>query len=295
MTSWYTVEMLAGIYGIAAIGMQLGMMAGTLSLAVVGWMAVGGYFVGVATTKWGWSPLLALVVAMAAAALLGHLVVLPAKRVQGLYYSIVTLTFVLALQVVFGAISYLGGEDGIYAITLFSNGWLVILGLVATAAAAAWLSTGRRGRALRAAGQDPLAAGSLGVNVIGQQMLLGRVAAVFGVVAGTLYAGFIGYVSPGDFGFTLVVSVLVMVVVGGRRSWLGAIIGAAIMTLISSGFNFLIGWAPVVEGSFLLVTMAVFPQGIIGLVTGAAGRWQPHARVPVPVSTYVSSHRSGHA
>ena len=294
MISWYTVGMLAGIYGIAAIAMQLGMMAGTLSLAVVGWMAIGGYFEGVAITKWGWNPLLALVVAMTAAALLGHLVVLPAKRVQGLYYSIITLTFVLALQVVFGSISYLGGEDGIYSIALFSNGWWVILGLAATAAAAAWLSTGRRGRALRAAGQDPLAAGSLGVNVIRQQMLLGRVAAVFGIVAGTLYAGFIGYVSPGDFGFTLVVSILVMVVVGGRRSWLGAIIGAALMTVISNGFNFLVGWALVVQGAFLLATMAVFPEGIIGLVTWVVDRWQPRVRVPTPVSSYVSSHRSGH-
>jgi branched-chain amino acid transport system permease protein len=295
MTNWYSIEMLTGIYAIAAMAMQLGMMAGTLSLAVVGWMAVGGYFDGLATTKWGWNPLLALVVAMAGAALLGHLVVIPARRVQGLYYSIITLTFVLALQVVFGSVSYLGGEDGIYSIKLSSNGWWVWLGLLATAAAASWLSTGRRGRALRASGQDDLAAKTMGVNVIGQQMMLGRVSAVFGVIAGSLYAGFIGYVSPGDFGFTLVVSILVMVVVGGRRSWLGAIIGAALMTVISSGFNFLVGWAPVVQGGFLLVTMAVFPAGIIGLVAWAVARWHPRVRMPALISTYVSDRRSGHA
>jgi branched-chain amino acid transport system permease protein len=295
MTNWYTVAMLAGIYGIAAIAMQLGMMAGTLSLAVVGWMGVGGYFDGLATTKWGWNPLLAIVVAMVAAAFLGHLVVLPAKRVQGLYYSIITLTFVLALQVVFGSISYLGGEDGIYAIALWSNGWRVFLGVVVTAAAAIWLSTGRRGRSLRASGQDDLAARALGVNVIGQQMLLGRVSAVLGVLAGGLYAGFIGYVSPDDFGFTLVVSILVMVVVGGRRSWLGALIGAVLMTVISSGFNSLVGWALVIEGAFLLVTMAVFPAGVIGLLAWAGARWQPRLRMPAPISAYVAGHRSDHA
>jgi branched-chain amino acid transport system permease protein len=269
VTDWYTVLVLSGVWSITAISMQLGLMSGAFSNAPVGWMAIGAYASAIGARDWHVDPLLMAFPTMAVAFVGGALLALPARRVQGLYFALMTLAFVLCVQSVSGNIGITGGPHGIFGIPLSTTGPRVIAGLGFAALVAAYISTGNRGRFVRACGQDPLVARSLGVNTQVVYMVVGGTAASLAVLAGSLYVGFVGFIEPTLFGFAAVVSAVLMVMIGGRKSWLGAIIGATFVTALPEVLRSLAEWRDVVNGTLLIVVTVFAPGGLLELVLRA--------------------------
>lgn len=274
---WTATILLCGIYSMTAIATQLGMMCGAFSLAPIGWMAIGAYVAGLAATQWGIGGPEAVLVALAIAAVFGPIVMLPVQRIAGLYFALVSLAFVLVIQSVVSHTEYTGGALGIFGIPLRTDLFSVIPALILACAVAAWLSHGRRGRALRAAGQDPLVARSMGVDVFRLQLAVGAVSAMIAAGAGYLYAGYVGYVDPTQFGFTLVVQIIVMVIVGGRGSWIGAVLGACFITMLPLVLRPLAEWRDVFNGALLIIVVLLMPGGLIEL-----GRLLVVRRAPTP-------------
>lgn len=263
--------MLCGIYSMTAIATQLGMVCGAFSLAPVGWMCVGAYAAALATTKWQLGAVEALIAAVIAAAALGPVVMFPARRISGLYFALISLAFVLVIQSVVSHWDYTGGAQGLFGVPLTTDLEQVGIALAISAAIGFILSTGRAGRSLRAAGQDPTVARTLGINVGLVQLAIGGVSAAIAVVSGFLYARYVGYVDPTQYGFALVVQIIVMVIVGGRGSWFGAIFGACFITLLPLLLRPLASWRDVANGALLIVVAIALPNGLIGLVQSA---WQ---------------------
>jgi branched-chain amino acid transport system permease protein len=266
VTDWYTVLVLSGVWSITAISMQLGLLSGAFSNAPVGWMAVGAYASAIGARDRDIDPLLMAFPTMAVAFVGGALLALPARRVQGLYFALMTLAFVLCVQSVSGNINITGGPHGIFGIPLSTNGARVIAGLAFAALIAAYVSTGNRGRVVRACGQDPLVARSLGVKTHVVYMMIGGTAASLSVLAGSLYVGFVGFIEPTLFGFGAVVSAVLMVMIGGRKSWLGAIIGATFVTALPELLRSFAEWRDIVNGTLLIVVTVFAPGGLLELV-----------------------------
>lgn len=269
---WSATLMVAGIYAITAVATQLGMVCGAFTLAPIGWMAIGAYAYALAATKWQVGAIEALAMTLAVAAILGPLVMLPVRRISGLYFALVSLAFVLVIQSIVSHLDYTGRALGIFGVPLTTELWQVGSAVILIAAIAAYFSTGRLGRALRAAGQDPVVAQSMGVNVVRLQLVIGAVSAMMAVGAGFLYAGYVGYVDPAQFGFATVVQVIVMVIVGGRGSWIGAIVGSAFITSLPLVLRPLAEWRDVFNGALLIAVAVMLPAGLIGLV-GQARAW----------------------
>lgn len=269
---WTATLMLCGIYSMTAIATQLGMMCGAFSLAPIGWMAIGAYLAALGATKWFLGVPETLLVAIAIAAVFGPIVMLPVRRISGLYFALVSLAFVLVIQSVVSHTEYFGGALGMFGVPLETTLPRIGLALLLAAAAAAYLSSGRRGRALRAAGQDPVVAEAMGVDVFRLQLIVGAVSAVIAVVSGFLYAGYVGYVDPTQYGFALVVQIIVMVIVGGRGSWIGAIIGACFITILPLVLRPLAEWREIFNGGLLIAVAVMLPGGLYDLAKLAAMR-----------------------
>ncbi len=262
---WSAILLLSGIYSMTSIAMQLGVVCGAFSMAPVGWMCVGAYSVALATAKWHVGMPAGMGLGIALALVFGPLVMLPVGRISGLYFALVSLAFVLVIQTVFAHLDYTGGPLGIFGVPLVTDFVHVGIGLGLVAILAAWMSTGRRGRAMRAAGQDRAVARSMGIHVVRLQLIVGSVSAAIAAVAGGLYAAYVGYVDPMQYGFAMVVQVLVMVIVGGRGSWFGAILGTLLILSLPQILQPLAAWRDVVNGALLVAVAVLFPQGLIGL------------------------------
>jgi len=279
---WSATLLLCGIYSLVAIATQLGILCGAFSLAPIGWMSVGAYAAALAATKWQVGGATGLAIGVAVAVVFGPLVMLPVRRISGLYFALVSLAFVLVIQSVVSHMDYTGRALGIFGVPLLTNIWHVATALALVCCVAAFMTGGWRGRALRAAGQDPKVAYSMGVNVANLQLVVGAVSAVIGVIAGFLYAHYVGYVDPTQYGFAMVVQVITMVIIGGRGHWLGAIIGAFLITSLPLILRPLAEWRDVVNGSLLIIVAVLMPAGLFGVFSLFRRRRVPaDARVEV--------------
>jgi branched-chain amino acid transport system permease protein len=264
-----TTLVLACIYGIIAISVQLGLMSGAFSFAPVGWTAMGAYLTSVASTEWEKSPEIGLLAAMAIALVAGPIVTLPIRRVSGLYFALVSLAFVMVAQSFFANADYFGGALGIFGMPLDTTLAKAIVFVAVIGAVATWVSTGSRGRAVRAAGDDPLVARSLGVNVNAIHLMIGALSAVIATTAGYLYVGYVGYIDPNKFGFHFVVDIAVMVIIGGRRNWVGALLGALLILALPQILRPLEEWREIVNGALLILVVILYPNGLLQLVKDA--------------------------
>ena len=231
---------------LAAIGalslMLLTGYAGQISLGHAGLMAAGAFTAGILSREanapfWVTLPAAALV-----GGLLGVIFGLPSLRLRGLYLAVST----LALHFV---VIYLGGEYesrwgfstgivvdppklGSIAIT-DPRAWYFILlaGAAATLLICLNLLRARTGRAWRAIRSHETVAEALGIGIAGYKVLAFVISSAITAVAGALFAYYRGFVSVEAFSLFLTIQYLAMVIVGGMGSLLGALLGAAFVTL----------------------------------------------------------------
>ncbi len=237
-------------------------ISGELSLGHAGFMSVGAFSGVAAVSLQGsvGSPAVRLVIAIAVGAVLaaaaGFIVGVPALRLQGDYLAIVTLAFgqiiVNILQCVYlgvdgeglhfnfldaelhmvDGISIISGPKGTVSVTRiasFTAGFLLIL---VTLAVVQNLVNSRAGRAIMAARDNRIAAGSVGVNVTKYKLMAFVTAAALAGAAGALYGLNYSSVAPSKFDYNTSILVLVFVVLGGLGNMWGSIIAAAFLTAL---------------------------------------------------------------
>jgi branched-chain amino acid transport system permease protein len=231
---------------LAAIGslslMLLTGFAGQVSLGHAGLLAAGAFTAGILSKEFGAPIFVTLPCAAAVGALLGIVFGLPSLRLRGLYLAVST----LALHFV---VVYLGGEyetkrgfstgitidaPVIAGLRLYGGKvWYFIL--LAFAAISllicANLLRSRSGRAWRAIRAHETVAAALGINVAAYKLLAFVISSAMAAVAGALFAYYRGFVSVEAFSLFLSIQYVAMIIIGGMGSLLGALLGAAFVTL----------------------------------------------------------------
>src|SRR5271156_187592 len=238
-------------------------------------IGLGAYTAGILDSLY--QPPLALCVAAGAlAAVLGGVVLaLPALRVRGPYFGLTTLVAVLLLQnfiVVFADLT--GGEIGLTVPDVISasdkvNYWIALGFMTFSGLALYGLSRSPVGLILQASGQDPVQAGALGFNVVKHKLASFIVSALFSGLAGALMVFYLGAASVGTFvDISVGVQVIIGAVLGGRRTILGAVLGAVFLIAMGEALRPLGDLATFIVSAIALAVVLVFPGGLLGMVKG---------------------------
>lgn len=270
--SLHTTMFTIGLYALIAV--PLGLIygqGGTISIAQGSFAALGAYTSAILTTRYGVPPALSVIPAILLPAIVAFVIARPILRLPELSLALVTLSLgtVIAVGLQRGGDftgSYVGlsgapplplvGKDPVLvAIAL----WSVLLLVVVLYS---HFVHSARGRALNAVRVDRLLAEAMGVNVPLYLATLFAVAAGVAGLAGWFYVHFIGYIAPDSLSVETSAHILFMVVLGGRRSVLGPILGAAFFTFAN---DFLPGAQThgLFFGTILVLILLASPDGIL--------------------------------
>ena len=275
--------------GALALNLLTG-LAGQISLGHAGFLAAGACTTA-ALVESGWrSPLVTLPGAALVGALLGVIVGIPSLRLKGLYLALGTLAMHHVVLYGAGELQTRWGVNTGYTIPPPRLGALVLKGtvawyyaLVAVAAVALVLAVNlqrsRAGRAWMAIRDREIAAESVGIDAARYKVLAFVWSSAATAVAGALFAYHRGFVSVEAFSFFLAIEYIAMIIIGGLGSALGAVLGAAFVTLLPYGIDAAVGALrlpggveyylfPAKFGAFglLMAAFLIFePQGLVGI------------------------------
>ncbi len=235
----------AGVNALVVVGLSLLFgYAGQVSLGHAAFVGIGAYASAYCTVHLHWPWILGFLVAGAVSALGGLVLAVPSLRLKGYYLAVATLGFGELMALGFKeAEPVTGGVDGFTGIPYPALGpfefrtapslyWLV-WGIVGVALLIAWnTSSLRPGRAMRALHGSELGAQASGVDVVGVKVRTFVMSAVIAGLAGALYAGVVGFVSPSVFTVSASVTFMAMAVIGGTGSLAGPLLAAVLLTLL---------------------------------------------------------------
>lgn len=243
------VSMLFG--AMLGISLYLPLMAGQLSLASPGFYAVGGYIAAILSTKvfvtTGAFPIPLLLLEMAIAGvvcgILGILVGVPALRLRGIYLAIATIAFIEILRILSLNLEITGGAVGIFGIPQPFNSpieylWIALPLLLLSMAFVYRLENIRVGRALVAIREDELAADAMGINPTYYKVLAFTLGAILAGIVGAVSAHFLNTWNARQGTFDASIVYLTFVLIGGSRSFLGAVLGGMVFTAMPELLRF---------------------------------------------------------
>ena len=231
------------IYAILLYGLDIVVgYTGQVSLGHAGLFGVGSYTAGVLFMKFG-APLWVIIPAsIAVTAAFGALLALPALRVTGPYLAMVTLAFGTIIQILINEMTFLTeGPLGItipkpsigsYKLDEHGFYWLTFGLMVLSLIVVHRILRSQLGRAFEALRGSPVASDCMGVSVYRYKVYAFVISAGFAGLAGCLYAYSEQYISPNTYNFELTVLFLLAVIMGGRKTRSGALLGAAIIVIL---------------------------------------------------------------
>jgi branched-chain amino acid transport system permease protein len=270
---WIGVGVLAGVYALVALGLQLNVgFTGMSNFGAAGFMAVGAYSMAILVLKAGFSFWLSLPVAMLIAIGFGLLVGLPSLRLRSDYFAIATLALAeIVRSIAQNADTLTGGNQGLFCaeggsgacyndawtnVSSTIEGWLESLGWtnpesLAPLLIAVWLfavgatlglrfiQTSPWGRVLRAIREDEDAAEALGKHTFVYKLQSLAIAAAIGSFAGFFLALDLATVHPEDYEPLVTFFAFGVLVLGGLASYWGVLAGAVLFWVVLEGTRFI--------------------------------------------------------
>jgi len=231
------------IYAIVLFGLDIVVgYTGQVSLGHAGLFGIGAYTAGVMVMKLGTPLLVTLIASVGVTALFGAILALPALRVSGPYLAMVTLAFGTIIQILINEMTFL--TEGPMGIKLTKPSllgmkldereffWLVAVLMVLALIVVHRVLRSHLGRAFEALRGSPVASDCMGVSVYRYKVYAFVISAGFAGLAGALYAFSEQYISPNSYNFELTVLFLLAVIMGGRKSRIGSMVGATIIVLL---------------------------------------------------------------
>jgi branched-chain amino acid transport system permease protein len=276
--SGYVLGLLTVAFYTAVFAMSWDLLfgfAGEVNFGPTFLIGLGAYTAGILDARL--SPQISIwlcIVAGAVAAVIGGVMLaLPALRLRGPYFGLMTLVAVLMLQnfvIVFADLT--GGEIGlsvpdVMAVSQTTNYWIAFGFMAISGAILFALSRSPIGLVLQASGQDAVQAGALGFNVVKHKLFAFIVSAFFSGLAGALMVFYMGTASVGTFvDISVGVQIIVAAVMGGRRTIVGAAIGAVFLIGMGEVLRPLGELATLIVSLIALAVVLFFPNGFMGML-----------------------------
>lgn len=255
--------------------------AGQVTIGHIGLYAVGAYTSALLSINLGMPFLLAFPAAVAVTALFGVIIGLPSFRLEGAYLALATLGLGESIRITISVTDFLGSTLGIgeipapvfFGVELSSPDQYYYLVMPVTVLMVLFsfrLLNSVTGRAFKAMRDDPLAAEAAGINVKRYKLLAFVISAVYAGMAGSLYAHLHpGYIHPNNFTIIEMITLLLMVVLGGIGNIWGGIIGAVLVTLAYDFTRDYYQYQLLIFGLAIVLTVMFMPNGIGGYVDRA--------------------------
>lgn len=250
---------------------------GLFSLGHAGFFAVGAYVAAACTKLWipeltAELPYLALVIAVLCgtigAGISGLVIGIPCLRLTGDYLAIATVGFSEIIRIVLLNTEAVGGASGMPGIALLTNLPVTLVFAVLVMWLVRNLMRSSYGRCILSVREDEIAARAMGVDVRYFKTFSFVVGSAFAGLAGALFAHYLQFIAPQNFTFQVSVQALLMIVIGGIGSQLGAILGALLVTFIPELLRLVPGIADkqmLVFGAIMVAVMLVKPDGLMGI------------------------------
>ncbi len=245
------------------------LLIGELNFAVAGFVGIGAYSAGCATTMLEAPLALSLLIGAAAAGLASVVFGYVTLRAKGPYFLLISFAFTEVLRLGYTQIDAIGGNSGMVGI--FPPAWLspyypalVVALVIGCLLALHWLERSDFGKILVAIRNNDLIVQSVGINVHRTKVWCLGIASVAAGLGGAMLAHANNVISPGDFGFLLAVFTLAYLKVGGEAYLVGAIVGAIVLTLLAQyalGFG---AYEHIFYGSAIVLAVLLLPDGIVG-------------------------------
>ena len=304
---WTLIATRAAVYWILVAGLNLVVgFAGQLAIGYVALLLLGAYATSVlaaGTVMPAFPAFAALGAAGLLGAMAGVVVGLPALRLRTFYFAMTTLGFAtIATQIALAWQDVTGGGIGIAGPEMPApfNTTLGFYGLcLGLAALCTWMTlnvaASRHGRALVAVRDADVAAEAVGIAkprlLVSVFLFAGAVAAI----AGGLFAGLQTYITPDAFTFELSLLFFIAILIGGRGSVLGPLIGTIVLTILPEIAAPLAAWSTFLYAVLLLVIVLAMPGGIAELLDRASRRPLPADRAIAPRPAALATLLAGRA
>jgi ABC-type branched-subunit amino acid transport system ATPase component/ABC-type branched-subunit amino acid transport system permease subunit len=244
----FTITLLnyIGIYALVALGVVLLTGVGGLtSFGQAAFVGIGAYATAWLTTAYGASPWLGLVFALGLTGIVAAFLGAITLRLGGHFLPLGTIAWGLSIYFLFGNMDSLGRNNGITGVPPIFIGplslarndaiYYLIWGVLAAATIViAHLLDSREGRAVRSLRGGVVMVESLGISVFRIRLVIFVIAALLAGLSGWLYAHMSRYVSPAPFDLHMGIQYLFMAILGGSGHILGALVGAALITLLQN-------------------------------------------------------------
>jgi len=261
---------------IVVIGLNLLMgYAGQISLGHAAFFGLGAYLSAIFTTTFGFHIWPTMIMAMVITGMISYAIGIPTLKLEGHYLVMATLGFNVIVYIVMIQLNAVtGGPSGFAGIPRIQIGeftfdsdrkiyylfWTVTLGVLLFSLN---LIHSRVGRAMAALSHNELAAKCVGIDTQSYKVKIFVISAILGSLAGSLYAHYITFISPGTFSFYYSIQVVTMVMIGGIGSLWGSLFGAILLTILPEILHFVKEYNVLVYGLILMVVLLFFPQGLL--------------------------------
>ena len=289
---YVTMGSYIGLYSIVAVGLVLLTgVAGLTSFGQAAFMGVAAYTTALLTLKFGWSPWLTLLAALALTLAIAFILGAITLRMGGHYLPLATIAWGISLYFLFGTVPALGGSTGISdisALQLFGIElrderlfyyliWVVCL-------CALWgtvnLLDSREGRAIRALKGGTAMVEAFGASGLRLKTIVFIYSALLACLAGWLYAHMQRFVNPSPFGLNQGIEFLFMITIGGPFSVWGAVAGATVITLLKTLLQGILPKLINQTGNFEVIVFGVMIVAVLQWMRG--GIWSLVERLLPP-------------
>jgi branched-chain amino acid transport system permease protein len=274
---------MAGIFAVLALSLNLLLgYTGQLSLGHVAFFGIGAYATALLTVKLEWSPWIGLLAAVVLPGAAGYVIGRLALKLRGAYFVLLTISFAGCVSLVSvnwmdltnGPLGLPGvpplqiALPGLPALSLRTKPafYYVVLAAVALSyLVCRALIRSRVGRALVALRENETLAASVGIDGTHYLVLAAVVSAAMAGFGGGLYAHYTRFVSPEVFLFTYTVTMVIMVVAGGKGTLAGPIVGAVLFTVLPEALRAAASWQwqMLLYGVLLVGVLFFMPEGIV--------------------------------